>query len=141
MAQGNGGIIGPPNTVTQVYKDKLTVFTANGCFTKASCNPSAPGTGIVMVVAGGGGSGNDGGGGGGAGGLVLKTCQPLPGSAVPVTVGGGGAGSNVHNTPGVNGSNSIFATACNPITATGGGYGGGEGTPSVQGAAGGSRGG
>ena len=111
MAQGNGGIIGPPNTVTQVYKDKLTVFTANGCFTKASCNPAAPGTATVMVVAGGGGSGNDGGAGGGAGGLVLKTCQPLPGSAVPVTIGGGGAGACTYGCAGSSGANSVFATA------------------------------
>ena len=33
MAQGNGGIIGPPNTVSQAYnKDKVTAFTGSGTF-------------------------------------------------------------------------------------------------------------
>ena len=63
----NGGIIGPVNTVSDVYKDKLTTFTSSGTFNKATTNPAAPGTAIVTVVAGGGGSGNDGGAGGGAG--------------------------------------------------------------------------
>ena len=54
---GNGGIIGPPNTVSTVYKDKITVITATGCFTKSSCNPAAPGNATVVVASGGGGGG------------------------------------------------------------------------------------
>ena len=59
---GNGGIIGPVNTVSDDFKDKLTVITSSGCFNKSTTNPAAPGTATVTVIAGGGGSGNDGGG-------------------------------------------------------------------------------
>ena len=64
---GNGGVIGPTNTVTQIFKDKVTTFTSSGCFNKATTNPAAPGNATVVVVAGGGGSANDAGGAGGAG--------------------------------------------------------------------------
>mgnify|MGYP000377176800 CR=1 FL=1 len=33
---GNGGIIGPTNTVSDVYKDKLTTFTSSGTFNKST---------------------------------------------------------------------------------------------------------
>ena len=118
---GNGGIIGPPNTVSKVYTDKITVITATGCFTKSSCNPAAPGNATVVVAAGGGGGGWDAGGGGGAGGMIIKQCHPLPASAVPVTIGGGGSGANANNDKGDSGVNSVFASACAPITAAGGG--------------------
>ena len=66
---GNGGIIGPPNTVSDTFKDKLTTFTSSGTFNKDTSNPAAPGTATVITVAGGGAGGHDGGGGGGAGGM------------------------------------------------------------------------
>ena len=62
----NGGIIGPPNAVSQAYdKDKVTSFTSSGCFNKSTTNPAAPGNATVVVVAGAGGSGSDAGGAGG----------------------------------------------------------------------------
>ena len=47
---GNGGVIGPPNTVTQIFKDKVTTFTSSGTFNKATANPAAPGNAPVVVV-------------------------------------------------------------------------------------------
>ena len=44
---GNGGVIGPPNTVTQIFKDKVTTFTSSGTFNKATANPAAPGNATV----------------------------------------------------------------------------------------------
>ena len=89
----------------------------------------------VVVVAGGGGGGTrnsggasggtDGGSAGGAGGMIDHPAYPLtPGGSVPVTVGGGGGGGGngygSGQTPGQNGSNSVF----DALTALGGGYGG-----------------
>ena len=134
---GNGGIIGPPNTVS------------NGC---AACG-TAPGVWQMntvysyvknsdwvynfaavdyLVVAGGGGGGTVRGGGGGAGGYQASGYGPSPlrGSTLtvrqgtfPVVVGAGGAGM-IWNpaTAGVKGSNSSFST----ITSTGGGFGAGR---------------
>ena len=90
----NGGIIGPVNTVSDLFnKDKLTTFTSGGTFNKATCNPAAS-TATVIVVAGGGGSGGDAGGAGGAGGMLITENHPLPASSVSVTVGGGGSGGS-----------------------------------------------
>ena len=50
---GNGGVIGPPNSVTQIFKDKVTTFTSSGTFNKATTNPAAPGNATVVVLAGG----------------------------------------------------------------------------------------
>jgi len=138
---GNGGIIGPVNTITDAYKDLVTSITATGCFTKASTNPGAPGNATVIAAAGGGASGADGGGAGGAGGLLITACHPLPGSAVPVTIGAGGVGVSCTAQRGANGANTVFGAA-SPLTATGGG-GGGSPTPppNVAGAPGGSGGG
>jgi len=125
----NGGIIGPPNTAGQSYiADKVTAFTSSGTFNKASCNPAAPGNATVIAVAGGGASGADAGGAGGAGGLLITACHPLPGSAVPITIGAGGSGVPCTNQRGANGSNTVFGAA-SPLTATGGGGGGSPNPP------------
>jgi len=138
---GNGGIIGPINTVVDAYKDLVTSITATGCFTKASANPAAPGTATVIAAAGGGASGADGGGAGGAGGLLITACHPLPASAVPVTIGAGGVGTSCIGSRGVNGANTVFGAA-SPLTATGGGGGGAPGSAPIRsGAPGGSGGG
>ena len=161
---GNGGIIGPVNTVT------------NGC---AACG-TAPGvwqmntvynfvknsdwvynfaTQDYMVVGGGGGSGGNyfhiqGGGGGGAGGYRASGYGPSPlqGTAITskygtfaVTVGGGGTkgfmasagptpGPGVASTPG---GNSIFnpgGVECTSMITATGGGGGAQ--PSTQGSPG-----
>ena len=100
MAQGNGGIIGPVNTVNaaECVAAKVTTFTASGTFTAGATADVD-----YLVVAGGGGGGGSLGGGGGAGGYRASGCftpSPTRGSAVPVvantpytiTIGGGGAG-------------------------------------------------
>ena len=97
---GNGGIIGPPNTVqaAQCISAKKTTFTSSGTFT-AQADSNAD----FLVVGGGGGGAYRGNGGGGAGGYRASGCftpSPTQASAVPVTsgtpytitVGGGGAG-------------------------------------------------
>ena len=70
MAQGNGGIIGPVNTVNaaQCISAKTSTFPATGTFT-------AQATADVdyLVVAGGGGGTRSSGGGGGAGGYRAST--------------------------------------------------------------------
>ena len=90
----------------------------------------------VLVIGGGGGGGGatgfEGGGGGGAGGVLYSSSTPVtPGGSVPVTVGAGGPGaaaqsSQPPNTAPAylngNGGNSAFG----PLTAIGGGVGGGQ---------------
>ena len=105
----NGGIIGPVNDPIIQTNSTVTAFTASGCFTARTGQPSV----VVAVVAGGGGSaiaqgGNN--GGGGAGGFRTCSSFPIPGASIPITIGAGG-GTNTQGTP------SIFST----ITATGGG--------------------
>ena len=79
---GNGGIIGPPNTVqaAQCLSAKKTTFTSSGTFTaQATANVD------YLVVGGGGAGGGDAGGGGGAGGYRASGCftpSPTRGSAV-----------------------------------------------------------
>ena len=137
----NGGIIGPPNTAGQSYiADKVTTVTSTGCFTKASCNPAAPGNATVIAVAGGGASGADAGGAGGAGGLLVTACHPLPASAVPITIGAGGSGVPSPTQRGPNGSNTVFG-ASSPLTAIGGGGGGAPSPGFRTGSPGGSGGG
>ena len=89
MAQGNGGVIGPVQTVTAAscLSAKVTSFTSSGTFTaQATANAD------YLIVGGGGGSAGGGGctvagGGGGAGGYRASGFGPSPlrGSAVPVT--------------------------------------------------------
>jgi hypothetical protein len=82
----NGGIIGPVNDPTR--GDLTTAITSSTPYTSPGFGP---GKATVLVVAGGGGTNDTVGGGGGAGGLRLISCQPIPASSFPVTVGGGGA--------------------------------------------------
>ena len=99
MAQGNGGIIGPVNTIS-AGNNKVTSITCTGSTTLTT----QPGTRFInhLVVAGGGGGGYDGGGGGGAGGYQITTCVSVCGnSPYAITVGGGGASMT-------SGSNSSF---------------------------------
>ena len=155
MAQGNGGIIGPVNTVNaaECVAAKVTTFTASGTFTAGATADVD-----YLVVAGGGGGGGSLGGGGGAGGYRASGCftpSPTRGSAVPVvantpytiTIGGGGAGIGAPCATqggGTSGDNSIFNYNGASITSTGGGAGGGGppgGGTQPGGAAGGSGGG
>ena len=87
MAQGNGGIIGPVNTVTaaKCIPEKITSFTASGTFAVQCASDGGTRTGSVLVVAGGCSGGSQSSGGGGAGGLRLLSCQSLPTSPVTVT--------------------------------------------------------
>jgi len=130
MSGANGGLIGTDNTPSAAGDGCVTAITSTGCF----CSSSTHAT--VIVVAGGGGAGRSGGGGGG--GAVVVACHPLPGSAIPVTIGAGGAGSGP--TVGATGSDSVFGSTTS-ITAKGGGGGGGENNASNAGTSGGSGGG
>jgi hypothetical protein len=127
---GNGGIIGPVNTVTAgaTLSAKTTAFIATGTFAVQCAACGGTRTGSVLVVAGGGSGGSQGSGGGGAGGLRLLSCQTLPTSPVAVTIGAGGVGSGPTpispvESPGRQGCASVFAATPNPITSAGGGAG------------------
>lgn len=77
----------------------------------------------VLVVAGGGAGGTHQAGGGGAGGYLYFTSQSLSSNiSQTVTVGSGGSRVTVNNSPGGNGSSSIFGS----LTAAVGGGGGGS---------------
>jgi hypothetical protein len=122
----NGGIIGPVNDPI-IESDLVTPFTASGCFTARTGQPSV----TILVVAGGGSGGTQSGGGGGAGGLRLISCQPVSSSAIPIVIGGGGAGRGgpLHGgpfeAPGTRGTDSSFGSPGNPnyILSSGGGAG------------------
>ena len=92
---GNGGIIGPVNTIS-VGKGKQTTITASGP-TSPALAATQPGTRLLraLIVAGGGGGGDR--GGGGAGGLVNQTDITVGGGVAlgEAVVGAGGAGSCV----------------------------------------------
>ena len=136
MAQGNGGIIGPVNTVSCSASTKVTSITSSGNFTKDNNNNAA--TATVLTVAGGGSAGaGDVAGGGGAGGAKVTTCHPLPAGSVPVTIGAGGAGQPVAGPSRCQneGGNTIFGTASSPITVNGGGSGGASNPPTSNGPA------
>ena len=139
--RGNSFVAATGGTETTVCTNfKVHTFTGPGTFTVTNAGaPSGSTTVDYLVIAGGGNGGGDYGGGGGAGGYRFSNgtasgCyaagpSPLGASALPVsvqgypiTVGAGGTGSG-ENTPGNNGSNSIFSS----ITSTGGGRGGTEG--------------
>ena len=133
---GNGGIIGPTNTVSCNATTKITSVTSSGDFNKDINNNAS--TATVLTVAGGGSAGaGDVAGGGGAGGAKVTTCHPLPSGAVPVTIGAGGAGQPVTGPSSCQneGGNTVFGTASSPITVTGGGSGGASNPPSSNGPA------
>ena len=126
---GNGGIIGPVNTVgcASTQPARVTTFTASSC----TVTTKAKTTEIDYLVVAGGGTGSNSLGGGGAGGyrtsfpggtkLTVTGCTPYG-----VTIGAGGA----HTTPvpgacwGVPGNPSIFnpggSEGTTMISATGG---------------------
>ena len=127
------------NTVTTCGDWKIHTFTGPGTFCVSSAgNASGSNTVDYMVVAGGGSGGQFYGGGGGAGGF--RESSPAPGSdwtdsplgnpgnarpvsvqGYPITVGAGAAGQSTPNTPGNDGSASVFSD----ISSAGGGGGGG----------------
>jgi len=119
------------------------IFTSSGTFT-----PTQSLTCDYLVVAGGGSGGGYLGGGGGAGGYRTtvgtsggnsspETPLSLSATGYTVTVGAGGAVGAGSVYPGNQGSNSVFSS----ITATGGGFGGGDNYSSGAGGTGGSGGG
>ena len=111
----NGGIIGPiVNPIIGTTSTTYTSFDSSGTFTAQQYQ-----TKVDLLIVAGGGAGVS--GGGGAGGFRLLSCQPVPSSAVPITIGAGGAGQ-AYPQPIANlkGSNSIFGSST-PISATGGG--------------------
>ena len=124
---GNGGIIGPPNTVgcASTQPERVTTFTASSC----TVTTKAKTTEIDYLVVAGGGTGSDMGGGGGGGGyrtsfpggtkLTVTGC-----TSYAVTIGAGGAHTIPGTSPGTPGSNSVF----NP--------GGSEGTTMITGTGG-----
>ena len=129
MTGANGGLIGTDNTPAAAGDGCVTTITSTGCFCASSTHAT------VIVVSGGGGAGRSGGGGGGA--AIVVACHPLPGSAIPVTIGAGGAGAPGSAT---NGADSVFASTTS-ITAKGGGGGGGTNNAGQAGKDGGSGGG
>ena len=119
--RANGGVTGV-NNKTSGGGNSITRITASTTFEVQPQTTEVD----VLVVAGGGGGGNTSGqqgGGGGAGGFRNLTNQAVsPGSKIPVTVGAGGSAATA-------GSDSVFSNPANPITADGGGLGGGGGNP------------
>ena len=134
-------------TVTTCGDFKIHTFTGPGTFC-VSCAGNSAGSNTVsyVVVAGGGSGANNRGGGGGAGGYRESkaandtyTASPLNATSgptynlpvtaqgYPITVGGGGnpAPYPPSNSPGDDGSNSVFST----ITSAGGGGAGYENNP------------
>ena len=115
-------------SVTLVYVDTtqgwIDVAIGNATYLAQSYSIS------YLVVAGGGGAGYA---GGGAGGLLTGSQTLNAGTGYTITIGGGGAGVQGGNTPGSNGSNSVFST----VTAKGGGAGGVGTSAGVNGGSGG----
>ena len=148
----SGGVVGEytepgPGNVYRVH-----VFQSPGTFIVT--DPAVTAVEYLVVAGGGGGSeGDNSGGGGGAGGFRTNvpgtpgshtSTAPFPVSTSPgeysVTVGQGGIGASKPPggyRDGFNGADSSFG----PITATGGGWGGGETAPTATGHPGGSGGG
>jgi len=140
-------------TLGSSYTFKIKTTNANGDSPESSASNSVSMPNYVLVdylvvAGGGGGGGGYRAGGGGAGGLrssvtatggggTLETAIPLNKSTnYTVTVGAGGATSSINSNGNV-GTASVFST----ITATGGGYGGGNWDTGNAGGPGGSGGG
>jgi len=74
MAQGNGGIIGPPNTIyTCTQAEVIQVKTASGCFAATKSRTTSV---TALIVAGGGGANGENGqpiGSGGSGIVIVRT--------------------------------------------------------------------
>ena len=91
---GNGGVIGPTNTVSAPRPALTTKVTASGCFSPRAATPAT-----VLVVAGGAGGGRQGAGGGGAGGTGTPGSVATTSTAGTANTGGGGGGGG-YNTGG-----------------------------------------
>ena len=120
----------------------ITSYTATGGNTFSV--PTGISSVQVLVVAGGGGGGGatgfEAGGGGGAGGFVYNASAPVtPGGTVPVNVGSGGAAQLNTPTAALNPASNGNPSAFGPITANGGGSGGGQYYGGVGGGSGGGR--
>jgi hypothetical protein len=107
----------------------ITSYTATGGNTFSV--PTGVSSVQVLVVAGGAGgggaSGFEAGGGGGAGGYVYNATAPVtPGGTVPVNVGSGGSAQQNTNTAPLNPASNGNPSSFGPITANGGGSGGGQ---------------
>ena len=158
MARGNGGIIGPPNTVTNgcaacgVASGVWQMNTVYSYVKNSDWVYNFSSNDYLLVGGGGAGFGWKG-GGAGAGGMVTSHSNPCAASLAikwgtyPVSVGGGGSGG-AGGTPsgqGDSGTNSSFETITAyggsggmmaPGTNTGGGSGGGGRLSANPGAAG-----
>ena len=157
-APGAQFITATGGTVTTVCTNfKVHTFTSPGTFCVSSAgNAAGSNTVDYLVVAGGGGGGAHYGAGAGGGGVRMSggtttgcysvgplgsspspvAAAPVTATAFPITVGAGG-GFAPGNTPGSNGSNSVFST----FTSTGGGAGAGSSSSAADGNPGGSGGG
>ena len=107
----------------------VTSYTATGGNTFSV--PTGVSSVQVLVVGGGAGGGGatgfEAGGGGGAGGFVYNASAPVtPGGSVPINVGSGGSAQNNTNGSGLNPASNGNPSSFGPITATGGGSGGGQ---------------
>ena len=141
-ATGNYGaayVAATGGTETTSGDYKIHTFNSSSNFVVSDGGNSAGSNSVdYVVVAGGGSGGQFYGGGGGAGGyreshstpvsgpytaspLATPTAISVSAQTYPITVGGGGAGQPTGNTPGNDGSSSVFST----ITSAGGGGGGG----------------
>ena len=154
---GNAFITATGGTVTESGNCKIHTFTGPGTFAVTGLAVCSANNALShLVVAGGGGGGAEEGGGGGAGGfrevktpVSPYTASPLDGypsapnritatvTSFPITVGAGGNAQVTAPGAATNGSNSQFST----IISAGGGRGGGQCAPTMDGAPGGSGGG
>ena len=112
----NGGIIGPANDPINSTTPAASVetFTSNGTYTAtgvpAAAQPAM--TADVLIISGGRGGVTNNAPGGGGGNYLFTPNHPIPGSAVPVTIGGGGGAGGI-------GTASTFGAA-SPLAAPGG---------------------
>ena len=107
---GNGGIIGPVNTVCATCQaETITYKTASGSVT------TQPGTttATMLLIAGGGGGSAQRGGGGGAGGVREMSIPVVGGTTYCAVLGGGGAGSG--DIGGVGGACAVLNIYSSPV--------------------------
>lgn len=109
-------------TITEVGGYRIHTFTENGTFENFGTISEIQ----ILLISGGGGGGSLGyySGGGGGGGLIYDPAKTISTQSYNVTIGNGGAKAPDKDTPGFNGTDSIFDT----LTALGGGGGGARDT-------------
>ena len=128
----NGGVIGTANVISR--GSAVTTFNSSGNYSV----PITVSQVRVLVIAGGGSGGSVIGGGGGGGGFRdIAGVKVQAGSTTPVTVGAGGASAAYNSQSNAKGSDSVFGSAYEPITSTGGGRGGTLGPAGGDGGSGG----